>query len=179
MANKTIKKLGNALFLALSKLYYRAILLKDNSELVIFDIDNTVANSWVTFQEGHPSEADRLQSIKPFANMVGLVNDYHARGIRIVFLSARPYSSYSLTHKWLTDYNFRFDYLFLVPKAKDKLFFLRSLGSRRTTYYDDLSYHHEHGEIKYYSAVINSVKQMHNIKYFGYEDILRLQRHEK
>jgi hypothetical protein len=42
------------------------------------------------------------------------------------------------------------------------------------TYFDDLSYNHENGEVMYYNEVIEAVKKM-PIKYIGYDELLALQ----
>jgi len=42
-------------------------------------------------------------------------------------------------------------------------------------FYDDLSFGHESGNIKYYDEIIFRIKEMPNIKYFDYSDILKIQ----
>jgi hypothetical protein len=37
-------------------------------------------------------------------------------------------------------------------------------------YYDDLSYHHETGEVKFYSAIIDEVRKL-PLKYIGCEEL--------
>ena len=67
--------------------------------------------------------------------------------------------------------------LFLVPRAEDKLPYLNKAleYATRITYYDDLSYNHENGEVKFYSNVITELKKL-RITYIGYQEINKVNR---
>lgn len=157
------------------------LISKKNPKIIIFDLDNTLANTWPSFLEGFESESLRLMSVKPFKNVLELVNSYIESEEKIVFLTARDYRHYFLTKKWLKQYiNGPFS-LILVSKPDQKVKLLGNNLKNSFVYYDDLSYSHEHGKVKFYSDQIAELMTMSNVKYYGYYEILKIQGilHEK
>ena len=59
--------------------------------------------------------------------------------------------------------------LFLVPTAEDKLPYLKKAlhQTNKITYYDDLSYNHENGQVKFYNSLIDYIKKT-PINYIGF-----------
>ena len=82
-----------------------------------------------------------------------------------------------VTYRWLKKNGLSFNVfnVILVPKAKDKLWFL-SLFSKNSNvvYFDDLSYNHENGQVLYYQEVIKNVNKL-KLNYYNYKDILEIE----
>ena len=69
--------------------------------LVVFDIDNTVADTWPTLVDNHQSSWNRLSSLKAFEGVVNLIRDFSISGEKVIFISARDNRFHFLTRKWL------------------------------------------------------------------------------
>lgn len=143
--------------------------------VVIFDIDNTIADTWPSLLY-KMDQATRLMNLPVFngmASVVKSVNRIHTT--KVIFLSHRPKKMTEVTKEWLKKnclYSETSD-IFLVSNVEHKYFFLKKiskLAGKNITYYDDLSYHHELGSIKFYEKVIRKVKKL-PITYIGYEEI--------
>jgi hypothetical protein len=161
----------------------------------VVDIDNTIADSWRTqtpqYLAQFRSESDRIMSIQPFESMQRLFQDIPPR-TRVIFLSARYYIRYFVTKKWLKKHGFwqSDSSLVLVERMRDKAPLLADVvtkfekntppqyfnyfDSYPITFFDDLSYNHEKGEVLFYEEVIEAVKKM-PIKYIGYKELLKMQ----
>lgn len=149
-------------------------ILKKKKKVVFFDIDNTVADTWQSLILKFPSEKKRILSLPHFQKVVDLIKKYEKDKFLIIFLSVRPYSQYISTKKWIQNIGINNFNLFLVKKPEDKLKFLEKIPYN-TSFYDDLSYNHENGEIKFYSDVINKLSALQNITYFDYDYLKTLQ----
>ena len=150
--------------------YYRG----DN--LLILDIDNTLAHTFESLihskGEGHK---ERLLSLGVREGTLAFIEDNFDHYNK-VFLTARSYRYYFITHKWLKSNSISFNIfkLLMVPKASHKLWFLKLFNDcNNIVYIDDLSYNHENGEVLYYDEVINEVKQL-NIDYYGFDSISKM-----
>jgi hypothetical protein len=170
----------------------------------VVDIDNTIADSWRTqtpqYLAQFRSESDRIMSIAPFEAMQRLFEDIPPR-TRVIFLSARYYIRYFVTKTWLKKHGFwqADSALILVERMHDKApllegvlknyfekktppekksgqapQYLNDLNNYPITFFDDLSYNHEKGEVLFYKEVIEAVQKM-PIKYIGYEELLLMQ----
>jgi len=169
-----IKKIYSHLFFTIFYLKYLYLLFRfSKRKLVVFDIDNTLADTWPSFNKCYESQRERLLSLDSFPAMIKLVNKYYDAGYLVVFLSARDYRYYCVTKKWVSDIGIYRRNLILVDSPLLKLKFI--LGKRNMEFYDDLSFGHESGNIKYYDEIIFRIKEMPNIKYFDYSDILKIQ----
>lgn len=146
----------------------------ENNHLIIFDLDNTLAH---TYPNLGASDTHRMyRTLPPHKNMLDLVNKTFNSGTTCIILTARDYKYKSDTEYWLYRYiNSEYIPFFIVPAAKDKLNYLERAVSKfnKVTYYDDLSYNHEHGEVKYYENEINKVKTL-DITYIGYDKIKQI-----
>jgi len=157
-------------------LWFYLILVRRRSWIVIFDIDNTLADSWPTYHMNFASQKERLRQIKPFPRMIQLVQEYYQKGASVFFISARRYRDFWITRQWLIDQKIYNGNLILVNSPEEKLKFLQ-LASRhgRVDYFDDLSYNHENGQIKFYEACIQQVRLIPNVHYYDYHQIRKLQ----
>lgn len=127
-------------------------------ELVVLDIDNTLADSWPSFLGGPTSHLRRLASLEPLPNIKAVAHDAPlAAGATVCFLSHRNPWEWPVTYRWLRRHGFaaRWWNVVLVPSAAAKVGHLERLAPGRTvTVWDDLSYGHEHGRVEMYADVI-------------------------
>ena len=144
--------------------------------IVIFDIDNTIADTWPSFLEKYKNERERLNNLKPFKNIVKLVLNYSEAGNEVIFLSARDYKFYKLTKKWITNNCIKNFQLILVSNPYEKLILLKIFKDKDIIFYDDLSHSHEKGFILFYDDVFNEIKKLKKIKHVGYKELLNLQK---
>lgn len=142
-----------------------------NEKVYIFDLDNTIANTWVTFLQKYDNHKERLRSIPVFLGMKKYLDN--RIDCKIVILTAREYWYSGITKKWIEDNNIKYDLLIIVPKPKNKIELLSKIAIN-CLYLDDLSYNHEHGEIKFYEDEINQLSKMKNIQYIGYKEIAEI-----
>jgi len=149
-------------------------LLKNGQKICIFDIDNTIADTWPSFNLKYKNTSSRLSNLKPFTNMLDLIKSYYHNNYTIVFITARDYRYYFTTKNWLKKHNIYKSNLILVQDVEDKIYFLDKIRSE-CIYYDDLSFNHENGIVKYYERCIQKVKNMKNIKYHDYKSIIEIQ----
>jgi FMN phosphatase YigB (HAD superfamily) len=140
-----------------------------NNEVYIFDLDNTLADTWPTLKADFESEYDRILNIEPINNIVDIFNEFNFNNKDVYILSARSYDKYFVTKSWLKkNTNFRkFNRLILVPNVTDKLNILKKINRFyiKIYYYDDLSYNQENGETLFYRDVIEKVKNIVNKHY--------------
>jgi hypothetical protein len=174
---------------------FKQAFTNDYDAFWVVDIDNTIADSWRAqtpqYLAQFQSESDRIMSIQPFESMQRLFQDVPPR-TRVIFLSARYYIRYFVTKKWLKKHGFwqADSALVLVERMRDKAPLLEGVLSKfdkspppqylndfsdfPITFFDDLSYNHEKGEVLFYDDVIEAVTKM-PIKYIGYEELLKMQ----
>jgi FMN phosphatase YigB (HAD superfamily) len=136
----------------------------------VFDIDNTLADTWPSYLKKHTSEKERLEQLPVFTSMRNFVVkcQQHSEN-RVVFLTHRSVLTFGITMNWLrkNKMNCTARDLVIVGSPSDKIDFIYRLSSKyKVRYIDDLSYNHEIGEIKYYSTIIDQVKKM-PIRYYS------------
>ena len=146
-----------------------------SSSIYIFDLDNTLANTWPSFNLGYKSHSDRLKNLKPINGMVRIFNKLISKDKNVFVVTARSYEHFFITKNWLMQ-NTYFQNTFkliLVERPKDKLqiFKLIKKNYQNIVCYDDLSYNHENNDIKFYDDVIDNLKNDVS-KYFGYDFIM-------
>ena len=175
-----IKYIFNKLFRLIYLFFLRIdiLFLKKNNETIVYDIDNTLANTWPTIQTktkaSFSNERNRLSSLKLVPHAKDLVNYSKSNFGQIIFLTARNPKYYFITKKWLKkkfgDMKFK---LILVPNVNLKINYWNKLHklSNRLVVLDDLSYNHENNLIKFYNNEINFLKSKKNIEYFDYDHI--------
>lgn len=154
---------------------FRKLINSDiDNDLYIFDIDNTIANTWPSFNASYTSTKKRLENIKPFENMMKLINELYIKNNKIIFLTARDYRYYFTTKRWLIKNNIYKNNLIMVLKPQQKIKLLKNI-KHKVFFYDDLSYNHENGEVKYYNDCIEVVTKLQYIEYINYEKIKLIQ----
>lgn len=150
-------------------LNFKMLLNSEHKNINVFDLDNTLADTYPYIK----TSINHLE-LPAHKGMTELLKDKIADNQLCIILSARNYKITSNTKKWLeinigSKKNIP---LFLVPRAEDKLPYLMFADKKfeNVFYYDDLSYNHENGEVKFYQDVIESIKQT-SIHYYGYDEI--------
>lgn len=174
-----LKRIGHYMYSKANKLYFslKFILLvnKEAEKIYIFDIDNTIANTWPSFLQSYETLEERLSSLAVFHKMREHILDISSKGNKVIFLTARPYKTYSLTFTWLKNLGLienKYD-LFLVSKPLEKIDLLKKTN-KEVYFYDDMTYNHEKGEIKYYENEIRLLGQLSYVKYYGLSDINKI-----
>lgn len=175
LATLTKNLIVKLVFIIHSRYYYYRF---RNSKIVIFDIDNTICDTWPLFLNTKLSNKERWQSVTPYESITKLLLSYHLEEFEVIYLTARPWSSYFTTKRWLKKFNLPFKNVITTLRAENKIYFLRVL-KQDYSYYDDLSHNAERGQVKFYMDVINFVKQKKNITYYGFDYLLRLQKGEE
>jgi hypothetical protein len=201
LARKTLRKIARTIVRFPAKWYFdaqfNAAFTDAYDAFWVVDIDNTIADSWKKltpqYRTQFSSMSDGFMSIEPFESMQRLLQNAPPR-TRIVFLTARQYIRYFVTKRWLVKHGFwqTDSVLVLVEHMRDKAPLLagvlddyfekktppqytNDLRHHPITFFDDLSYNHEKGEVLFYNDVIDTVQKM-PIKYIGYEELLLMQK---
>ncbi|NQX37798.1 hypothetical protein SAMN05421820_103202 [Pedobacter steynii] len=161
-------------FRRLFKLKFRRIQagLNPSVPVYIVDIDNTLADTWPSLQElVHPNEQDRYRSLSVFLGMRKFIL-CKRKSAKVIFISARSFLSYQSTQEWLRSCGLDGCDLILVARAADKMYFIKTLISSglKVVCVDDLSYNHEHGEMKLYHELIQELNELPLI-YLGIKEI--------
>ena len=146
------------------------------NRIIIFDIDNTVANTWPSLLKKNMNEKERLSNLKPFENIVKLILNYNKNGEKIIFMSARDYRFYNITKSWIKNNCIKNFDLILVSNVYEKLKLLKIFKNKNITFYDDLSYSHENEVTLFYEDVLRKLKELNNVKHIGYNELLVLQK---
>ena len=152
-------------------LFFSAFTLM-NKKIVIFDIDNTIADTVAELLKGS-SYKEAWANAKAFTAMRDLAKDYLGNGYKVVYLTARPISQFSVSYKWLKKNEFPVNLLFVTSTPINKrLFFYFSWSN--TIVYDDLSYDEEFGDPKFYESEIRFLRFSRKITYYDYAFIKRI-----
>ncbi len=165
------------IYRALLKVKFKlSSLLVFKANYYIIDIDNTIADTWPTLKS-IDNEYLRYKNLFGFQKMISYLKTKKLeKNVHFVFLSARNPRHYFVTKKWLKNQGFTSVNLILVPSPHDKLEIIKLIPKRKSIFiYDDLSYNHENGEIKFYSEIINELKDMKNVCYYDYEFLKKYQ----
>lgn len=146
----------------------------DQKDVVyLVDIDNTLADTWPSLKNYvYRNEKHRYASLSIFIGMRNFVLDKMRAEKKVVFISARSYFDYCSTIKWLSGNGLESNIVILVNKAEGKLDYVKILLNRgiSVVYVDDMSYGHEHGEVKYYEKMILKLNEL-PIEYLGIKEI--------
>ena len=172
------KTIVRNIFFFISRRIYWLIYLRyikkinHKNELVIFDLDNTIANTFPYLQNRNLKEV--YSKVTIHSGMTNKLEECLKLKKKVIILSARSFKYHSITKNWINRNLSKIQEipLFLVPLAEDKLPYLNKAleHTNRITYYDDLSYNHENGKVKFYESLITQVKQL-PINYIGYNEI--------
>lgn len=156
----------------------KVLFLNKTDKTIIFDIDNTLANSWPTLTDeikaNYANEIDRLSNLPLLEGAKELVEYALDNFDRVLFLSARDPRHYNVTMKWIKNNFGNFEVkLVLVPKVNLKVLFWLRLAklSNKITVVDDLSYNHENDFVRFYLDEINLLRKHDKINYYDFNDI--------
>lgn len=157
-------------------LFYRAI--RTNSKIILLiDIDNTIADTWPTLNKTWKSESERLLKLNPFQPVISnLLKNYSPKEHQWVFLSSRNYFSHLVTINWLKKNNLpaSWENVILVQSPMEKIELINKYVKNKIVYFDDLSYNHENGEMKFYEKEIELIKINDYVEYHGYAEISKI-----
>ena len=162
------------------KIKFSIILRKENiinKELcVVFDIDNTLANTWPMLIKEEKLDYRKLEY---FSDVLEEVRNHESnQKCLLLFASVRPLSAFTATYDWLRFLNIRLSehQIFLVGSPELKLYLLRLLKKKigSVILYDDMSYGHEKGEVRFFLNVIKGLK-IYDIQHVGFDELKLLQ----
>jgi hypothetical protein len=165
------------LFKTYQHLLFKFIVEKTHKPLLIIDIDNTIANTWPTLNQKWISEKFRVINLQPIQSVINhLKEKFPEISYEWIFLTSRSYNLRKVTIKWLKNQNLPANNsnVVLVQNPNEKLFLINKFANKRIVYFDDLTYNHENGEIKYYSNVIEGCMLLTNVQYYGYKQIINI-----
>ena len=159
---RIIASLSDRFFLFRLKRKIRKI--PSGGSVYFFDIDNTLADT-----NGKKS----LTGVKAFPALVDKVHQAYKEH-EIFFITSRNITRWFNTYRWLKKRKFQqlFSRLILVSRPHIKLTIL-DIAIRQglvITYYDDLSYNHENGQVLLYDEIIREVRKL-PVRYFGYDEL--------
>ena len=172
-----LKRIIKRVLLILYQLFlqFDPYFFQKNKKTIIFDIDNTLANTWPTLvKSAFKNEKERLLSLELIEGAKELVEFSIKNYDQILFLSARNPIHYITTKKWIInnfgDFSFK---LRLVPNASLKIIYWGYLSkiSKKIVVLDDLSYNHENDNIKYYKNEIMYLDLNERIEYYNFTEI--------
>ncbi len=150
-------------------------------EIFLFDLDNTLADTWPCYFIHYDSYSDKLKSLPVFLGVYQKVMALQSAGHPVFFITARNYTGYSATIAWLKSIRIRASIanVIIVNSTEEKLALIKKAVQYhpQITYFDDLSYNHEHGETKYYISTISEFNKL-PISYFDKSMIDRINRSE-
>jgi FMN phosphatase YigB (HAD superfamily) len=175
MLLKIVRKLVDHIFdnLSFIAFKYKISTLKKFDEVVIFDLDNTLLDTYPLLN--YMALRDVFRKVKLHPEMMKLFNDFSDKGVYLFILSSRKIKFYGITNDYLKK-NIKTKapfYLVSEPFIKIRFFKYSAACFKKVTLYDDLSYNHENGEVKFYHEIIKEVNEL-SISYFGYKEILKI-----
>lgn len=157
--------------LQLTFLEFNKHLSSRNDVLAIFDLDNTLLNTYPFL--GEIDKEQMYLNLPAHEGMFSVFKQCLSEGKDVVVISARSYRYKGATYNWFNKNLQRNDIpIFLVPSASSKLNFLKVAIRKRAkvVYFDDLSYNHENGDVKFYDNVIEEVRKL-DLVYFDFDFI--------
>jgi hypothetical protein len=173
LLKKAFYHLANSLFLSL---VHRGVY----KQVVIYDIDNTLAHTWPSLVDQGRADYGSLPYFEDV--LTEIVNNNAKEDMLVLFCTVRPIGKYFVTYRWLRriGLDISIPQLFFSNSPLDKLALIRKAKIKygQITVVDDLSYGHEHGVTKFYDDAIRELKSL-GVKYRGYDDLKRLQKQVK
>ncbi len=164
-------------FRALQHFLFKTIVIKATKPLLVLDIDNTLADTWPSFSKKWKSEVDRHKNLAPLKSVICYIKSkYPVDSYEWVFLTSRSYNLRNATIDWLVNQGLSAgnSNVILVQNPSEKIELIKKVIKHKIIYFDDLSYNHENGEVKFYSELIKQCQEFSNVEYFGYYDIVKL-----
>jgi hypothetical protein len=168
---RLLKSYYEEVLLQLTFWEFKKYLTSRNDVMAIFDLDNTLLNTYPFL--GETDKEQMYLTLPAHEGMISIFKQYLSEGKDVVVISARSYRYKGATFKWFNENLQRNDIpIFLVPSASSKLNFLKVAVKKRekVIYFDDLSYNHENGEVKFYENIIEEVRKL-DLVYFDFDFI--------
>tara|TARA_B100001059_G_scaffold236807_1_gene290677 strand:+ start:2517 stop:3086 length:570 start_codon:yes stop_codon:yes gene_type:complete len=166
------------------------ILSSKKTSIFLFDIDNTICDTWKTIPKVKYrglsyiiSERDRVANLDIFLNMKKKIFDINQDSNNIIFLlSARNLYLLDTTYYYFKSFGLikRIDQCLLVRSPADKIYLLKlicKITKKKIIFYDDFSYNHENGKVLFYDNLINEIKKL-KIEYYDSNDILQINKNK-
>ena len=166
------------------------ILFSKKNKIYVFDIDNTVCDTWKSLPRLSSKKSDyitdekiRVSNLQIFRGMQKHIKSiYKNNDNYVMYLSLRPIFLWISTMNYLKRHNIldSLSNLVLVNQIDDKftvINLLSKLTRAKIIFYDDLSYNHEYGKVLYYDTLIKKLEKL-DIAYYGYDEILKIQQGE-
>ena len=169
-----MKKLFYYSYKIIQHFLFERIVSTKFKKILLLVIDNTLADTWPTLNQEWNSESERLLKLNPFEPVIlHLFKNYCPNEYQWVFLSSRNYFSHLVTINWLKKSNIPAGWknVILVQNPMEKIELINKYVKNKIVYFDDLSYNHENGEIKFYEEEIELLKFNDNVEYHGYNEI--------
>jgi hypothetical protein len=175
MLLKTSRKLIDRIFDTIFFLafIFKIKIIKKPEEVIIFDLDNTLVNTYPLLNSMTLRNVFRNVKIHP--RMIKIFNDYDRQDVFLFILTSRDIKFYGVTKNYLRKNINTNTPVFLVSEPHKKIRFIKYCSScfNKVTLYDDLSYNHENGEVKFYHEIINEINKL-SISYVGYKEIFKI-----
>lgn len=133
----------------------RGLKREQKKTIVIWDLDNTLAKTWPSLVDFKGCHFKRLRNLEPFSFAVAALDkSLRSDSLCNLVCSARALKFYRVTDTWLKMHLKRPVPFVLVPSAAYKASWIKrlkeNLAHKDVILIDDLSFNHEHGEVKFY-----------------------------
>lgn len=146
--------------------------ISKESNLVIFDIDNTITCTWPSLLVEYTNERQRILSLAVNINCFAYLKEMLCReNCNVFFLSHRSFKIKPYTIDWFSsilgiDVK---ENVFFTSSPEMKLNYLDFASSKINVveFIDDLSFNHEKGSRLVYDDVISKIKGMKKVDYRG------------
>jgi hypothetical protein len=163
-----------------AKLWFTALFLLQTRcgphrrRLILFDIDNTLADSWPSLLINSWSDQNqRLRYLAVFLRMRRLVLALQQSPFnRVVFITARSNFSWRSTSNWLSSIGIRVKpwAVIITRTADDKLDLVRAARAPVVYLVDDLSAGHETGQTLIRHDLIEEIRRL-PVRYYSKDQI--------
>lgn len=175
MLFKTARKIFDFIFDNISFIAFKVKInnLRNLDKVVIFDLDNTLLDTYPLLNS-MPLK-DVFKKVRTHVEMMNLYNQFSDKKVFVFILSARKIEFYRITQNYIKQHINSTVPFYLVSEPSIKVRFLKYCVAffNKVTLFDDLSYNHENGEVKFYHDIIKEVHEL-SIVYFGYDEIVKI-----
>ncbi len=144
-----------------------------NKNLYIFDLDNTLINTYPLLNTMNLKAAFKNADLH--IGMVNLFKDLQRKNENVIILTSRNIKYFLITKIYIEKKISTKSPFFIVSNPSQKIKFIKYGLNKfnKISYFDDLSYNHENGEVKFYNEIINEISKL-PIVYLGYHEILKI-----
>jgi hypothetical protein len=178
-----LKRLLKNIYKAYQHFLFRSAVSKSNRRKLLLDIDNTLADTWPSLSQTWESEQSRHLALAPILPVIQyLQSRYSVDEYDWIFLTSRKYNMRKATIEWLRSQQLpaRNGNVILVQSPAEKVELIKKYLKQPAAYYDDLSYNHEKGEVRFYHNEIAEIKRIAIVEFFGYGEINEIvKKHEQ